>query len=149
MEQIDREKAQRVWQRVQARQPQSPPATNLSLGPEGFVLEELTDGQVLLQLARQSKDDALLRQLATQGQSRSGVLKGICRLAGLTAPSIIPKAGRQDNPQATYRRLMGRLLRRHKQYHSLCEHEEFGPLYAHLAHHTRDSAVLLAQIIGK
>ena len=147
MEQFDREKAQRVWQRVQARQPL--PTPSISAGPEGFVLEELTDAEVLLQLARQSKMPEPLRQLAAQGQSRAGVLKGICRLAGLTAPAALPKVGRQDNIQAALRRLMGRLLRRLKEYRSLCDHEEFGPLYEALALQARDSSLLLAQIIGK
>lgn len=147
MEQFDREKAQRVWQRVQARQPV--PTPSLSAGPEGFVLEELTDAEVLLQLARQSKEPALLRQLASQGQSRAGVLKGICRLMGVNPPAAIPKTGRQDNVAATLRRLMGRLLRRLKEYRGICDQEEFGPLYEALAGQTRDSAILLAQIIGK
>lgn len=153
MEQIDREKAQRVWQRVQSRQPaaQTAHASSLSPTPEGFVLEELTDGEVLLQLARQSKEPANgpLRQLAAQTQSRAGILRGICRLAGLTAPDQLPKPGRQDNVPAVLRRLMGRLLRRLQEYRKLCDHPEFGPLYEGLAQSSRDSALSLAQVIGK
>ena len=44
---------------------------------------------------------------------------------------------------------MGRLLRRLQEYHRLSEHEEFGPLYQALGELTRDTAVLLAQVIGK
>lgn len=148
MEQIDREKARRVWQRVQAQQPISRPIHTSNLTPEGFVLEELTDSEAFLQMARQSKETGF-RQLAGQAQSRAGALRGICRLAGLTAPAAIPKAGRQENQQAALRRLMGRLLRRLGEYRQLCDQEEFGPLYEALAHQIRDSAMLLAQIIGK
>lgn len=153
MEHIDREKAQRVWQRVQSRQPM-PSAVHtpdLSMTPEGLVLEELTDAQLFAQLARQAKDPAAaqFRLLAQQAQARMGILRGICALSGLTAPAQIPKPPRQDNVPAALRRLMGRLLRRHKEYQKLCANDEFGPLYERLSAQTADSALLLAGIIGK
>lgn len=153
MEHIDRDKAQRVWQRVQSRQPM-PPAVHtpsLPLTPEGLVLEELTDSLLFAQLARQLKDPlaAQFRLLAQQSQNRAGVLRGICILSGLTAPAQIPKPPRQDNISAALRRLLGRLLRRKNEYSRLCDHEEYGPLYERLAVLTVDSALALAGIIGK
>jgi len=155
MEQIDREKAQRVWKRVQGDRsaPQAPvsPARILQPTPEGLLLEELTDVAFFSQLAHQSRAQSAdpLRQLAGQAQNRAGVLQGICRLAELTTPANLPKPGRQDHLPAALRRCMGRLLRRLREYRQLCDHEEFSPLYEALADQTRDSAVLLARIIGK
>ena len=153
MEQFDREKAQRVWQRVQARQSVSPPqySVNQPPAPEGFVLEELMDGEAFLQLARQEKEPANgpLRRLAAQAQERAAILKGICRLVGTAYPTQLPKTAGQDNIQAALRRLMGRLLRRHEQYCQLSEGGEFAPLYQELAQKIQHSMVLLAQAIGK
>ena len=146
MEHIDRQKAQRVWQRVQ-NAPSFP--QTMTTNPEGLLLEEITDTQLLEQLARQVKEPAGLRLLAQQGQHRADILRGICKLSSLTAPGGIPKPGRQDNLPAALRRIMGRLLRRLQEYRRLCDHEEFAPLYEALGELTRDSAVLLAQVIGK
>lgn len=149
MEYIDREKAQRVWQRVQSRQAPASQPQGLAPTPEGLVLEEVTDSLLYAQLAQQLKDNTSLRLLSQQAQSRAAVLRGICVLSGLTAPGQIPKPSRQDNIPAALRRLMGRLLRRRAEYEKLCTHEEFGPLYRHLMEHTADSAVSLAVLIGK
>ena len=151
MEHIDREKAQRVWQRVQAQQNVSlaPQRPGLATSPEGLVLEELTDHLLLQQLAQQRKDNAALRQLGQQALERADVLRGICALSALTPPARLPRPTRQDNVPAALRRLMGRLLRRRAEYERLCIHEEFGPLYRHLMKHTADSAVSLAVLIGK
>ena len=149
MEYIDREKAQRVWQRVQSRQAPAPQPQGLTLTPEGLVLEEMTDSLLLAQLAQQLKDSTVLRTLSQQAQHRAAVLRGVCVLSGLTAPAQIPKPPRQDNVPAALRRLMGRLLRRRAEYETLCTHEEFGPLYRHLMEHTADSATSLAVLIGK
>ncbi len=146
MEHIDRQKAQRVWQRVQSA---SETPHSMTVNPEGLLLEEITDAQLLEQLARQTKEPASLRLLAQQSQHRASILRGICRLSSLTAPSGIPKPGRQDNYPAALRRIIGRLLRRLQEYRRLCDHEEFAPLYEALGELTRDSAVLLAQVIGK
>ena len=146
MEHIDRQKAQRVWQRVQ-NAPSFPQTATAN--PEGLLLEEITDAQLLEQLARQVKEPANLRLLAQQSHHRADILRGICKLSSLTAPSGIPKPGRQDNYAAALRRIIGRLLRRRQEYHRLCDQEEFAPLYEALGELTRDSAVVLAQVIGK
>ena len=114
MEPIDRQKAQRVWQRVQSTHPESPPLAGSN--PEGLLLEEITNSQLLEQLARQTREPAQLRLLAQQCQHRANILRGICKLSSLTAPTGIPKPGPQDNFPAALRRLMGQLLRRLQEY---------------------------------
>ena len=151
MEQFDREKAQRVWKRVQGERNPPPvnvgPAQILQPNPEGLLLGELTDLRLLQQLSRGSQEPAL-RQLTAQAQSRAAVLKGICRLMSLTGPGELPKIDTKE-PSAALRRLMGGLLRRYREYRHLCDQEEFGVLYHSLARQTQESAVLLARLIGK
>ena len=146
---IDQQKAARVWQRVQSRQAPAPQPQGLTLTPEGLVLEEMTDSLLFAQLAQQVKDGTALRTLSQQAAHRASILRGICVLSGLTAPGQIPKPSRQDNIPAALRRLMGRLLRRTEEYRKLCDHGEFGELYQGLVKLTRESALLLAQVIGK
>lgn len=148
MEHIDRDKAQRVWQRVQSQTPQA--STAPAMTPDGLILEELTDQGLYRQLARQNSDHAAaLGQLSQQSRHRASVLRGICKLSGLSVPAQMPKANRQENLSAALRLLMGRLLRRRTEYERLCDHEEFGPLYRRLMEHTADSATALAVLIGK
>ena len=140
MEQFDREKAQRVWKRVQGEI--LPP---LSLhNPAGLLLEELTDIRMLNLLLRQSKD----RSLLSLYQSRAAVLRGLCRLADQQPPADLPEP-RIDNPATVLRRLMGRLLRRLQEYRQLSDHGEYGPLYEGLAQEAQASALRLAAMIGK
>lgn len=147
MEHIDREKAQRVWQRVQSHQAPIPHSPDPN--PAGLLLEEMSDSLLFSQLAQQVKDGTVLRTLSQQAAHRAGILRGICVLSSLTAPGQIPKPPRQDNIPAALRRLMGRLLRRTEEYRRLCDHGEFGELYQGLANLARESALLLAQVIGK
>ena len=150
MDQFDREKAQRVWQRVQSNQPAPPPKPPAQPNPEGLLLEELIDIRLLQQLARQQREPlaGLLRSLIAQGQGRASALRGICQLSGLTPPSALPKA---DTPALAngLRRLMGQLLRRRMAYRQLDDHPEYGPLYDSLAQETQASALALAKIIGR
>ena len=143
MEQFDREKARRVWQRVQNQ----PGEERLPANPEGLLLEELTDLRLLGQLALQQKSP-LLRELISRTQNRVDTLRGICRLSGLTVPSNLPKLPATPFPTAL-RRLMGFLLRRQLEYHRLAEHPEYGCLYEGLSEQTKASSLMLAKLIGQ
>ena len=151
MDQFDREKAQRVWQRVQReRTPEVGPAQIYPLNPEGLLLEELTDARLFLQLSRQNKESASgpLHALAAQTQSRAAVLKGICHLSGLTPPAQVPATEAQTQ-SAALRRLAGRLLRRYQEYRQLCDHAEYAPIYEELSAQAKNSAVALCRLLGK
>lgn len=150
MDQIDREKAQRVWRRVQGERSALPANLLLQPNPEGLLLEELTDIRLLQQLSRQQKEPVagFLRILISQAQNRAAVVKGICRLSELVPPSIPPKA---EDPALSsgLRRLMGRLLRRRQEYIRLSEQPEYGALYGALAEETLLSILTLARLIGR
>ena len=86
--------------------------------------------------------------MMTQGQNRAAVLRCICKLSSLTPPSALPSV---EAPEfsAGLRRLMGRLLRRQKEYQQLREHTEFGALYDALAQEIQVTALTLARLMGK
>lgn len=150
MDQFDREKAQRVWRRVQGERTDLPANPLLQSNPEGLLLEELTDIRLLQQLAKQQREPvaSALRALTSQAQSRAAVLRGICKLSSLTPPSSLPKL---EGPELStgLRRLMGRLLRRRLEYHRLTEQQEYGCLYEALGRETQESALTLARLIGR
>lgn len=149
MEQFDREKARRVWQRVQGERPEAAPPL-AQPNPEGLLLEELTDIRLLQQLSKQQREPVAgaLKALILQGQSRAATLRCICHLSSLTPPGALPKA---ETPALAIglRRLMGRLLRRRQEYRKLSDHGEFGPLYEGLASEIQSSILTLARLIGR
>lgn len=128
MESIDQGLQQRVWQRVHER-----PET---VTPEGLLLDERTDAAQLR-----------LWGLGQQTAERIAILRTICRLSGIPDAGVSPKTEKRTDDIAL-RRLMGRLLRRHRQYTTLCDHPEYGILYDALAHMTKDTAVALAKQAG-
>lgn len=151
MESIDRNLQQRVWQRVRSdpEPPPEPPRSTVT-GPEGFLLEELTDAALLQRLASSARESraTALRQAASQCQNRAAVLRGLCRLNSTPLPTA-PKPKPIDNPDATCRFVLGNLLRRTGEYEKLCSHGEYGPIYLLLTARTRESALLLTQALGK
>ena len=131
---LDRGLQQRVWERVQAPKTEAEP-----MAPQGLLLEELTDEVQFLQLGR--------KELAEQAAGRAAVLRGLCRILQLPEVGIRPKATRRAEAVAV-RDLLGRLLRRHREYARLADHGEFGAIYAALAQQTQGSCLLLAKQTG-
>lgn len=151
MESIDRGLQQRVWQRVRSEPEATPaPAPAVRPGPEGFLLEELTDGALLQRLATTAREPraGALRQAAALYQGRSFALRGLCRLADTTLPSA-PKPSPIDNPDAVCRRVLGNLLRRIGEYEKLRSHPEYGAVYGILSAKAAESAYFLTQAMGK
>lgn len=150
MDQFDREKAQRVWRRVQGERAELPTNPLLQPNPEGLLLEELTDIRLLQQLTKQQREPVAgaLRTLIAQAQSRAAVLRGICHLSSLTPPAALPKL---DGPGLStgLRRLMGQLLRRRLEYLRLKEQPEYGCLYEALSREILESILTLARLIGR
>lgn len=152
---INKDMERRVWQRVQGvcSDPAvpTPAEAPAQTGPEGLLLDELTDGAVLRRLSGKAKEPeaALLRQLMKHTATRAGVLRGICLLSGVPCPTMTPAPTEEERRELLLRRLMGRLLRRDREYRKLCDHPEFGTLYEGLSQNARDAALLLAHAMGK
>lgn len=117
---------QRVWQRVRGQQE--------ALGPEGFLVEERLDG------------DALQRLGLPNGSfsARADLLRGLCRLSGTALPQLPRRPLAADSAKT----LLGRMLRRQRQYALLQSHPEFGALYEELAASLRTACADLCRTLG-
>ena len=131
MEPIDSGLQQRVWQRVRSAPSDETPQ------PQELLLEERTDEVQLRHLGWNST--------AAQTAARIAVLQGLCRLSGQAEGQLMPKPEQWNDP---LRRLVGRLLRRHRQYEALAAHPEYGTVYDALAHMTQTSVVTLLKQCG-
>ena len=153
---IDKELQQRVWQRVQGgrtgggKQQEPEPDREQHPAPEGLLLEIMTDGAALRALAGRTGDPAgaWLRQIARQLDVQAGILRGICRLQGVTPPKNVPASGRPGNTEAALRTLTGSLLRRADCLERLCACGEFAAVYRELACQTRQCLLTLLRAVG-
>lgn len=132
MEPIDTALQQRVWQRVQSSPTPEP--------PEGLLLDERTDAAQFRLLG--------LNTLAAQAAERAAILQGLCRLADIADAQLHPTASVGSARMAQLRRLMVRLLHRHRRYGALAQQDDYSPVYAALCDTTKDSCTQLAKYIG-
>ena len=146
MENIDREKALRVWQRVQS----APEAQDL-----GYLAEEaLTDGAVLLRLSRrfQGQWRKRLWDMSRQEQHQGMVLKGIIAVTRGSSPGIRAERVNLVRTESLLRRCWQRMERRSRIYGTMAADPEFGRIYADFAAredaHCRQLLLLLGTIRG-
>ena len=144
MENFDAAKATRVWQRVQATQPEAE-------GLPALIAGELEDAATYLQLARRlgGRNGQTLRQLGTAEHSHAACLKGIYTL--MTGESINPRIPplRQEEAARTLRRCYGREMRCLAQYEARANDPEYGPVFARLAAQEREHCMTVLELIGK
>ena len=146
METVDKQKAARVWQRVQGQEPKQ-------LDPNGLlalIAGELADSATYLQLSRrfQGQQSITLRKLYEQEQSHAACLKGIYTL--LTGERLIshtPTAF-QEPLSATLRRCYGREMRSLKEYEARSGDPEYGHVFARLADQERAHCRAVLELIG-
>ena len=131
MENYDAAKATRVWQRVQASQPEAE-------GLPALIAGELEDAATYIQLARRlgSKEGQVLRQLAAAEQSHAACLKGIYTLM----------TGEPINPRIPPLRQEMRCL---AQYEARTSDPEYGPVFARLAAQEREHCMTVLELIGR
>ncbi len=144
MENYDAAKATRVWQRVQASQPEAE-------GLPALIAGELEDAATYIQLARRlgSKEGQVLRQLAATEQSHAACLKGIYTL--MTGEPINPRIPplRQEPAERTLRRCYGKEMRCLAQYEARTSDPEYGPVFARLAAQEREHCMTVLELIGR
>lgn len=144
MENYDAAKATRVWQRVQASQPEAE-------GLPALIAGELEDAATYIQLARRlgSKEGQVLRQLAAAEQSHAACLKGIYTL--MTGEPINPRIPplRQEPAERTLRRCYGKEMRCLAQYEARTSDPEYGPVFARLAAQEREHCMTVLELIGR
>ena len=147
---INREMAQRVWQRVQTAQPDVPalpiqPAQQL----HGWILEEWQTAQRYIALQRQlPKYSQELKKLLTQKQSQIACLKGIYRMVAGGAPKIAGVAPKQEQVNILMRKCYGSLMRCLAQYEAASRDPEYGSVYTRLAEQNRTHCQSILTILG-
>ena len=145
MEQYDRQMAQRVWQRVQVRQPGTPEINLASL-----LQEEATDLSRYLQLqnALGSASQPPLRLLIRQTRQCISILRGISFLLTDTIPEAKAYPIPKELPAAVLRRLYGSTLQRMHLYQAWEQHPEYGPGFQQLRAASEERCILLLHALG-
>ena len=145
MENMDAEKAARVWQRVQAGHG-SDPEELMTL-----AALERSDAAVYLQLSHrfQGEEAALLRRLYRQKLSRAACLRGMYQLRTGNRLSSAPVKGQPlQNTQAALRRCYGREMQSLAACEARSHDPEYGPVFGDLARQGRTHCQLLLTLIG-
>ena len=147
MEEFDREKARRVWQRVQAGGTVAEP----ELGVQALAGREAAESNAYIRLSRQlkGKDSQLLRQIAMEDRRHSEVLKGICRMTDGLPPVKTPPFPESGNISQRLQLMYGRKLQLAAEYEKRAGHPRFGNIFEHLAQQEYAHCRMLLSLIGK
>ena len=146
MDQYDAQKAARVWQRVQAEQPQVATATEL----QEMLEEEWLDGAVYLQLARQFQG-AIREKLLKMGkdeQTHAACLKGIYTLTTGGHPAMRTKHMPPESPQVILRRCYGREMRSLARYEGKSKDPQYGQVFQRIAEQEREHCKMILELLG-
>ena len=146
MENYDKAKAARVWQRVQGAAAEDP-----ARGLPGLIAEEWADAAVYLTLSRrvQGQPSAVLKKMSQEEQAHMACLKGIHTLQGtgrldIPSPPPIDKA-----PVSTIlRRCYGREMRCLAHYESRAADPEYGQVFARMAQQEREHCRQILELLG-
>lgn len=146
MEQIDPQKAQRVWQRVRGEEPANAPLTAL----QSLAAAEWTQASAYLLLSRQmqGEEKELLRKLSRQEREHGACLRGIHAMATgepLSARGVPPEA---QTPEAVLRKCYSRTLRAAGEYEKRSTDPEYGCVFEELARQERAACRMILQILG-
>lgn len=146
METYDKQKAARVWQRVQNSIPEDP-----TRGLAGMIAEEWADAATYLTLARrvQGRESAILRKMGQQEQSHMACLKGMYTLLGAGRPEIpAPQPLDRAPIGLLLRRCYGREMRALAQYEARATDPEYGQIFARMAQQEREHCRQLLELLG-
>lgn len=146
METYDKQKAARVWQRVQNTIPEDP-----TRGLAGMIAEEWADAAAYLALARrvQGRESAILRKMGQEEQSHMACLKGMYTLSGAGRPEIpAPQPLDRAPIGLLLRRCYGREMRALAQYEARASDPEYGQIFARMAHQEREHCRQLLELLG-
>lgn len=147
MENYDKAKAARVWQRVQGAATANP-----TQGLPGMIAEEQADAAVYMALSRrvQGSSAAILRKMSQEEQTHAACLKGMYTLQGQGRPDI-PAPPPVDNAPVglLLRRCYGREMRCLAQYESRSADPEYGQVFARMAQQEREHCRQILELLGK
>ena len=147
METYSREKAARVWQRVQES------ATPLESAGQlpALIAGEWADAVTYLQLSRryQGREAQLLRRLFEQEQSHAACLKGIYTLlTGEQVTQVTPPPP-QESTEVVLRRCYGREMQCLAAYEQHGASREYGQVFTRLAQQEWEHCRVILELLGK
>ena len=147
METYDKQKAARVWQRVQAEQPQEASAVEL----QEMLEEEWLDGATYLQLARQFQGPIRekLQKMGKDEQTHAACLKGIYTLTTGGHPVQKTRQMPPESPHTILRRCYGREMRCFAQYEARANDPEYGQVFARMAQQEREHCRQILELLGR
>ena len=147
MENYDKAKAARVWQRVQGAAAEDP-----ARGLPGLIAEEWADAAVYLALSRrvQGQPSAVLKKMSQEEQAHMACLKGIYKLQNAGQPDVPAPSPTDKAPVSTLlRRCYGREMRCLAVYEAHGADPEYGPVFLQLAREEKEHCRNILHLIGK
>lgn len=147
MENYDKAKAARVWQRVQGAATANP-----TQGLPGMIAEEFADAAVYLSLSRRVQGSAAntLKKLSQEEQTHAACLKGMYTLQGQGRPDIPTPPSVENAPVGLLlRRCYGREMRCVAQYEARADDPEYGQVFARMASQEREHCRQILELLGR
>lgn len=146
---LDREMQQRVWERVQRREPvQMPGLKRESVKPLLYPAQENSVSYQHLSRQMQGKSAEKLRRLHQESQKCIACIKGMCRLRGeqvnvprLTAP--------KEPPRRTLEKCYHREKQLWMEYESRTADPEHGIVFGKLSQQAREHCVAILEVLGE
>ena len=146
MENYDKAKAARVWQRVQGAATANP-----TQGLPGMIAEEWADAALYMALSKrvQGPAAAVLRKIAQEEQTHMACLKGMYTLLGAGKPEIpAPPPADKAPIGLLLRRCYGREMRCMTQYEARASDPEYGQVFARMAQQEREHCRQILELLG-
>ena len=146
MEAYDREKARRVWDRVNGSCTQEPDLDALT----ALLCQEQTDAAVLTRLAKKvgGRGGDLLR-LARQCRQHAGYLQGICAMIGRDRPHPAIPVPAVATANIALRKCYVNFIYRIREYEKLSPDPDYGPVFRKMADTAHHQCAVLLDLIGK
>ena len=146
MENYDKAKAARVWQRVQGAA-----VANPTQGLPGMIAEEWADAALYMALSKrvQGPAAAMLRKMAQEEQTHMACLKGMYTLQGSGRPDIpTPPPADKAPIGLLLRRCYGREMRCMAQYEARVGDPDYGQVFARMAQQEREHCRQILELLG-
>ena len=146
MEQFDEQKAARVWQRVQKKDPPEPLRRDIT------TLIRATAEQAAyyrnLSRAFSGTYGDRLREYGRQQQRAADCLLGICRLSGIAPPAVPARPQPPEPPIRLLEKCCHSERRLYTEYRSRSEDPDWGRVYEHMAADAAERCCGLLGILG-
>ena len=149
MENMDRNREARVWQRVMGRDnPNMPELRRDNLKPLILEAQENTAAFRALALQLIGKQWEGLRRLETESMRLTWTLRGICALRGESL-KLAPLPQPREQPRKLLEKCFRRARNLWEETERRCMDPEFAPVFRALEALTREQCTATAELLGK